>query len=272
VWKTVKEAYATWWRNFPDLIRVCWIWMLLMAPLWAIWVMWWQEPYIVGRIQAIRAGQSFDPSDLVPNVAPLVGLIMLPAFASMAVPWHRLLLRDEHPRVVAYLRLDCTVAAYAGIALAGNMVMLAPNYVGAAFRFAGDATQDGAAALVASVEHLASVVIMFILARLSLVLPAMALGRRDVTLRAAWTASTGNSLRMSGAYVLCFLPLFVIRNGTLTFLSHNDDHVAATLALITMNLLVFPVSMIGVGMLSLAYRHFFEGDAQAVRLPQSVTQ
>jgi len=31
--------------------------------------------------------------------------------------------------------------------------------------------------------------------------------------------------------------------------------------LITMSLLVFPVSMICVGMLSLAYRHFFESGA-----------
>jgi hypothetical protein len=31
--------------------------------------------------------------------------------------------------------------------------------------------------------------------------------------------------------------------------------------LIMMNLLLFPVSMISVGMLSLAYRHFFESSA-----------
>src|SRR5258708_3959704 len=255
LWKTAGEAYAMWWRNFPDLVRVCWIWMLLTAPLWAIWVIWWQEPYLAGRLQEIRAGQPFDPKALVPNVAPVVGLIVLPAFASIAVAWHRLLLQGEHPAAGAYLRLDYMVAAYAGVAFLGNMVMLAPYYFSVTIQFAGEATQSGAAAFVASVEPFASFAILFILARLSLVLPAMALGRRDVTFGAAWKISEGNTWRMFWAYVLCFLPVLVVVNGTLTFVSHNDSHVAASLALITMNLLVFPVSMICVGMLSLAYRH-----------------
>ena len=50
------------------------------------------------------------------------------------------------------------------------------------------------------------------------------------------------------------------------FTSHNDSHVAASSALIMMNLLLFPVSMISVGMLSLAYRHFFESGARERRL------
>jgi hypothetical protein len=264
VWNTVKEAYATWWRNLPDLVRACWVWMLLTAPLWAIWVIGWQEPYLSGRIQELRAGLPYDPAALVPNIAPLVGLIALPAFASVAVAWHRLLLRDEHPRTAAYLRLDYIVAAYIGVALAGHLVLQAPNFVTVAFRFSGAAQRD-AVALVAAVEPFVSFAVMFILGRLSLVLPALALGRRDVTLRAAWNVGKGNTWRLFGAYALCFVPVFVLTNGTLTFLSHNDDHVAGTVALIAMSLLMLPVSMIGVGVLSLAYRYFFESSAQRPR-------
>jgi len=142
---------------------------------------------------------------------------MLPAFASMAVAWHRLLLQGEHP---AYLRLDYIVAAYAGVAFLGNIIMLAPYYFSVTIRFAAEATQSGAAAFVASVEPFASFAIPFILARLSLVLPAMALGRRDVTFGAAWKISEGHTWWMFWAYVLCFLPVLVVVNGTLTFMSH----------------------------------------------------
>src|SRR5215469_14850768 len=38
---------------------------------------------------------------------------MLRSFASVAVAWHRLLLRDEHPGSGVYLRLDNIVAAFA---------------------------------------------------------------------------------------------------------------------------------------------------------------
>jgi len=60
LWKTVGEAYAMWVKNFPDLVRTYWIWMLLMALTWAIWTMWWREPHIEGVMQAARAGQLFD--------------------------------------------------------------------------------------------------------------------------------------------------------------------------------------------------------------------
>jgi hypothetical protein len=72
--------------------------------------------------------------------------------------------------------LQSEVAAYAGVAFLGHMVMLAPNYFSVTIRFAGEETQSGAAAFVASVGPFASFAVLFILARLSLVLPAMALG------------------------------------------------------------------------------------------------
>jgi hypothetical protein len=38
LWRTVGQAYAVWARNFPDLVRIVWVWMLLMAPVLAIWM------------------------------------------------------------------------------------------------------------------------------------------------------------------------------------------------------------------------------------------
>ncbi len=55
LWRTVGQAYAVWARNFPDLIRIVWPWMLLTAPVLALFS-WWEEPHVMETMQATRAG------------------------------------------------------------------------------------------------------------------------------------------------------------------------------------------------------------------------
>ncbi len=132
LWRTIGRAYAVWARNFPDLARTCWLWMLLMAPVLAIWL-WWQERHVADIMQAAaRAGQPFaDPNPLLTMVMGIVRrVVMLPALASVAVAWHRLMLSDEHPGPGVYLRLDRTVAGYAILAFCIGVITLAPSYVG----------------------------------------------------------------------------------------------------------------------------------------------
>ena len=33
LWRTIGQAYALWSKNFPELMRICWPWMLVMAPI-----------------------------------------------------------------------------------------------------------------------------------------------------------------------------------------------------------------------------------------------
>jgi hypothetical protein len=40
LWRTIGQAYAVWETKFPDLVHACWLWMLLMAPVLAIWTIW----------------------------------------------------------------------------------------------------------------------------------------------------------------------------------------------------------------------------------------
>lgn len=109
-WRTVKQAYALWARNFPDLVRTCWLWLLLLAPFIAIDA-WWRAPQFAALLTAARTDQS--SFDLTPSItAPLLLLITLPVAASIAVAWHRLVLRKEHPGSWLYLRLDSVVVGY----------------------------------------------------------------------------------------------------------------------------------------------------------------
>src|SRR4051794_5915265 len=80
LWRTIGQAYALWARNLPELIRICWLWMLIMAPVLALW-MWWQEPHVAEVMQAARAGAPFkDPNPLLTMLTQIIGqVIMLPA-------------------------------------------------------------------------------------------------------------------------------------------------------------------------------------------------
>jgi hypothetical protein len=123
-------------------------------------------------------------------------------------------------------------------------------------------TRGAAAIIVLSLAALASIIAFFIVARLSIALPGIALGRDDISLAAAWRVSRRNTWRMFWAHLLCILPWVAISSGIWPFLPYYSRG-AVMLVWLVMSLLWLPVGMINVGMLSLAYRHFFERSAGA---------
>jgi len=262
LWRTVGQAYALWARNFPDLIRTVWPWMLLTAPVLVVFF-WLEEPHLMETMQAASAGRPFaDPAPLLTLVSQIVGqLILLPALASTAVAWHRLLRRDEHPGPGVYLRLDRIVVGYAILAFWIGVITLAPGYVSMMFQIVTGTSAtmgDVAALVIQTLARLISIIAFFIVARLSLVLPGWALGRDDVGFGAAWEVSKRNTWRMFWAYFFCIFPGAAIIGGISLWLLLPHSRATGTLALLVMSLLWIPVGMISVGMLSLAYRHFFE--------------
>jgi hypothetical protein len=263
LWRTIGQAYAVWGGNLPDLVRVCWLWMLLMAPVYA-YLAWWQAPRAMELMRAVRFGQPFvDPDPLLTMLTQIVGkLVGLPALASIAVAWHRLLLKDEHPGAGVYLRLDGIVAGYAVLAFFVGLLTGAPGYFNSLAQIITGTSATARNALAGGVQFLAGVgtiTALFVAARLSLALPGKALGRDDITFGAAWRVSKGNTWRMLWAYFFCILPLMVL-GGAMTYWLFQPDHdrAALTLVALVVSPLSFPLGMISVGMLSLSYRHFFE--------------
>jgi hypothetical protein len=259
LWRIIGQAYALWGDNLSDLVRVCWPWMLLMAPVFAF-LTWWQAPHAMELLQAARTGQPFvDPNPLLTMITAVVGKVVgLPALASIAVAWHRLLLKDEHPGPGVYLRLDGIVAGYAVLAFWVGLITVAPSYVSILFQSMAAHGHP----LASGIQFLAGVgtiTAFFVGARLSLVLPGRALGRDNITFGAAWRVSKGNTWRMLWAYFFCILPLMVFSWAMSYWLFQPEhDRAALTLVPLVVSLLAIPLGMISVGMLSLSYRHFFE--------------
>jgi hypothetical protein len=259
LFRTVGQAYALWIRNFSDLVRICGPWMVLMAPVLLIWN-WMQSAHLAELVNVINSGQPFvDPNPVLTGLLVLAGkLVMLPPLASAAVAWHRLLLRDEHPEGT-YLRLDGTVGSYAILAFVLGMIITAPSSMTFLLPQTGPASETSSMIIVHALASIVIIVGIFIVPRLSLALPGIALGRTDVTIGTAWRVSKRNTWRMVWAYLFCILPWMAV-GGAMSYwlVLPGHNRVVVMLVSLTIGLLWIPAGMISVGMLSLAYRHFFE--------------
>jgi hypothetical protein len=133
--------------------------------------MWWKAAD-QGSLAAVLGS-------LLPNV------IELPALASIAVAWHRLILRGERVTGAICLRLDRVVWAYVLILFAFLVLGFAPMVVAASRPALHPWLRLASAASLA--------VMLLLLPRLSLMLPGVALSER---LSAAWraTAATAGGL------------------------------------------------------------------------------
>jgi hypothetical protein len=201
VWQTVRASYAIAAGNLGQLVRISWVWVLIMVPVYAALdrlgeIFWLGEHttyYWIGEITAV-----------VPSP------VDLPFMASIAVAWHRLVLREERVTRPAYFRLDGTVWYYVRYAFA--FLLLERGVVICAFlaenlAIEGDFSTRPLIELLAAPAATGGVMAigLLVLPRLSLVMPATALGE-PLSLRNAWDITVGNTLRLAMATALCMLP------------------------------------------------------------------
>jgi len=263
-WRTLGEAYGVWFKNLPELIGIAWIWMLVMAPIIGLF-MWWQAPALIELMQYARAGMP-DPNPGMTIVAQAINsVIVLPILSSIAVAWHRLLLRDEHVGG-AYLRIDSIVIGYAVLFLLIALLFSVPQYLSQIYvamtQPPGGAIEISPAALgVQFIGSILTIVALFFSCRLFMVLPAKAL-ERDISFGTSWATTRKNSWRLFWGYMLGLLPFAAIAGGLGYWISIAQPSRAVAAGIWTIVTLLWALfGMVGVGFLSLAYRHFFERPA-----------
>jgi hypothetical protein len=262
-WRTLGEAYGVWFKNLPELVRIAWIWLLIMAPIVGLF-MWWQAPAMMELMQNARAGKPDSNPGITTLMQAINSIILLPILSSIAVAWHRLLLRDEHVSG-PYLRLDSVVIGYAVLFFLIALVFSVPQYLSqiyAALAQPSGATEISPGALaVTFIGSILSLIAMFFACRLFMVLPAKAL-ERDISFGTAWAATRKNSWRLFWGYMLSLLPLAVIAGGIGYWIAMAQPSRAVAAGIWTIVTLLWALfGMVGVGFLSLAYRHFFERPA-----------
>jgi len=203
VWQTVRASYTIVARNLGQLVRICWLWVLIMVPVYAA-LDWLEETW--SRDSGAQATYHW-----MREIAALPSPVDLPFLASIAVAWHRLVLREEPVTQPAYLRLDGVVWRYAlysfvflllergtlvfGAFLALNLGIEADIFTRLLIELLAAPAATGAALAIG----------LLVLPRLSLVMPAVAVAER-LALRHAWRITRGNTLRLGVATTFCMLP------------------------------------------------------------------
>lgn len=178
--KAVSHALNSVWsfRSMALRIGIVWVPIILVTGL---------VEYYLG---------SPDPS--APEISPLalvqvvIGIISIIAVCSIAVSWHRFILRDES---AAGLRIDGDVFRYAGNTLLIMLAMLVPGLIFLTILMLapGPGAILGLPIIIAAGGAVT---------RASIKLPAVALGNKDFRFRDAWAASEGNFWPCVGVFLL----------------------------------------------------------------------
>ena len=252
-WRTVGRAYAAPFVNFGSLVGAAWLWLLVLTPVLLV-ISWFLAP-----MQAeLFAKLGTDPDAGTPSlefqlISILQQLVILPAIASIAVAWHRLILNQERPSST-YFRFDRSVWLYAAFLLATtlffNVLSNLPQMIASA--------QGTRLPLWASMlPGVLTIAAAFVICRLSLVLPPIALGRTDIGLGEAWRATHRNTWRLFWGPIFCLILL--VAPAIFLFLYAGAERMTATVIMTAVSLISILGGVIGVGFLSFAYQHFFEG-------------
>lgn len=219
-----------------------------------------------------------DPGDVPDNPFTPWGLvefaIYIVGWCSIAVLWHWRILRDASQsnlvvtfdqRVWSYLvRMLLISLAAIGIVMVAAIPLLLLTGVG-----------EGAGAAMSIYLVTIPVVVACVIAttRLSIALPAVALNRQDFGLGDAWRATSNNNVRLLLVTLLPTIPIYFISGliHTIFFgLSEANPYGFSPIPF-AINMVItaidFAIVLIGLSILSLAYRFFVENPEARTVMP-----
>ena len=184
-------------NNLAFAFHVSWPWMLVLLPI------------IIGTQIYALSHMPLSPTDIPVGflvVSIVAGLSQAIAFASIAVNWHRYVLLDEIPHGAQRLRIDTTVWRYFGnIILMVLILMACALPLGVLILILAYTMREASLFLVIPFYIAAALAAFSASYRLSIKLPAIALGRRDFGFREAYSISAGNFWQMLGFGMLLVL-------------------------------------------------------------------
>jgi hypothetical protein len=181
----IRHALSSVRNNIAYAFRISWPWyaVLIAVNLAASFIV---APFQGSTPQEPSAAQ----------VLVLLGLIVLSllAFSSIAVNWHRYILLDEVPQGSEIFRLDGKVWRYFGNIILISLILLviAALIMTPLVLIVANTTALGVPAFILMVIGMSFVAILFF--RMSVKLPAIAVGRHDFGLRDSFAVTKGNNI------------------------------------------------------------------------------
>ena len=251
--------------NWLVAVRLSWFWILVM--LAAVGLM----AYVTGRFTiAATSGESVSGSGLL-FVLVLLGLfvVFFVAFATIAMGWRRWVLRDEEPDRFYVLRGDFSMMAYILRSLLIGLITLlivSSIFFFLTMSFAGSLVGDdgtpqitsGFMARFLAVSMVLGTFATWIVLRIGLILPAVAVGERlRIGESSRATSKISGALVVTALCVVVFQSIPSILDMLLTGISGTS--VALTTIGTVINLVFSWISFfVSFGILPVAYGHVVE--------------
>jgi len=246
VWKTTRECYRLVFAHAGDFIRISWLWVLVMIPVYAAAhaAIWYLTESPDSMISSFRLKSLVS---MFPNVLE-AGFL-----SAVAVSWHQLIL-VRHAPTTAPLILGRTVLLYA---VWGFALFLLPCMIWT-FMLPSEDIPTAWTGIYVVTSIIMLPIITILPLRFSLKLPAIALGH-DTSLTQSFQQTRRNTLRLSLTAVVCWLPALLIMIAiayALPDISQTPD-LATYVAVSTVMSYTYAIpAILGITWLSLIYRHF----------------
>lgn len=276
-WDAVSLSYSTYFNHFIDVLRTSWLWLIVIAVCtgFASWQQWsWAAMAMaMANLKPGLPPQVSKSADMA-VLLNFVNVLMLLAGVSIAVAWHRLMILDEPPSLSASNVATKNLWRYVGAAITIFLVNFLPAAV-VMFPALYFLLPSEAGTTAPPPGFFAAIPLMLVLGavgaavalRLSLLLPARAIGDLSLTFKQTWRRTRGNTWRLFWGIVITTMPpLLLAQIGFLTTIGipspakfGSENFVAQMTSASTIfsvyYLLIVPI---GIGFLSHAYRHFFQ--------------
>jgi hypothetical protein len=268
LWDTICLSYSTYFHNFQDVLRITWLWLVVTALLMGT-VNWQLFSWAAEVMTSLKPGTPL-PSQPVETM--LLGnastLVLLVAGLSIAVAWHRRIILGEHPGFSGSNVATKNLWRYVGVGLAIFLIVLLPLLIIGVpmfFLLASITAESAPGSTMLMLLPFSFALVGFAVAlRLTLLLPARAVGDLGLTFKEAWNRTRGNTWRIIwGVVGTTVLPMLAAQIALFGFLPGPDMFAdPAFVARMTVTSTIFVVYYllilpIGIGFLSHAYWHFF---------------
>ena len=273
--RTVGLSYSTYFRYFADALRTSWLWLLLTAIVtgFASWQQWSWMATVLTHAQPGHPPE-MPKSTEMSLLLNLANILLLLAGVSIAVAWHRLMILNEHPGFSGSNVATRSVWRYIGIAFVIFLITFLPvvfvMFLAVYFVFppqaAGGPPPSGFFPIILLIFAFYGVAFAVAL-RLSLAMPARAVGDVSLSIKQTWHRTRGNTWRLFWGVVLTTFPpllfaqiVFMTVVGVPTPANFAGEGfvpqmIAVSVVFSVYYLLIVPI---GIGFLSHAYRHFFQ--------------
>lgn len=182
----VVASFRRFFRSFDYAWRISWLWLILFLGMVLVSgypELEWPDTAGDRLIGVTRFG--------------LYCFALALALASIAVLWHRMILLDEKRDAPFAFRLDRLVWLY----FVYGLIVAIPLFLASLATLALDLFTGALFVVALALDLMLIVALMVVSLRLSLVLPAVALGE-DLGLSEAWRVTEGNGLALVGATVI----------------------------------------------------------------------